>query len=114
VKQLINELKANGLWSEEIKNKIIMEAGSIQYILLSWMVFWISLFIKTVYESSPMAQIDVAAAWQKHIDQAISRNIYAEESWREKLDEVYMYARKQGLKSTYYCFIEKKINLRKV
>jgi ribonucleotide reductase alpha subunit len=50
---------------------------------------------KTVYESSPQAQIDIAAARQKHIDQAISRNIYADESYRDKLDDIYMYARKQ-------------------
>ena len=64
---------------------------------------------KTVYESDPLAQVDIAAAWQKHIDQAISRNLYAEESWRDKLGDVYMYAWKEGLKGTYYCFIEKTI-----
>jgi ribonucleoside-diphosphate reductase alpha chain len=108
VRQLINELKANGLWNEEIKNKIIEHAGSVQYLpeldgVINKPVF------KTVYESDPLAQVDIAAAWQKHIDQAISRNIYADESWRDRLGDVYMYARKEGLKGAYYCFIEKTI-----
>lgn len=108
VKQLVEEIKANGLWNEDTKNQIIMNAWSIQYIPTLDGIVDKSVY-KTVYESEPKAQIDVAAIWQKHIDQAISRNIYAEESWRDKLDEVYMYAWKQGLKSTYYCFIEKTI-----
>jgi len=96
------------LRNEEIKNQILNNAGSIQYISALDGVIDKSVY-KTVYESTPQAQIDIAAVWQKHIDQAISRNIYADESLRDKLDEVYMYAWKQGLKSTYYCFIEKTI-----
>jgi ribonucleotide reductase alpha subunit len=46
---------------------------------------------------------------QKYIDQAISRNMYLEEADRANMKDVYMYAWKQGLKGTYYCFIEKKI-----
>lgn len=108
VRQLIEELKSKWLRNEEIKNQILNNAGSIQYISALDGVIDKSVY-KTVYESTPQAQIDIAAVWQKHIDQAISRNIYADESLRDKLDEVYMYAWKQGLKSTYYCFIEKTI-----
>lgn len=108
VKQLIDDLKAHGLWNESIKNKIVAHAGSVMHIpeldgIIDTQVY------KTVYESDPLAQIDIAAARQKHIDQAISRNIYAAESRRDRLADVYMYAWKQGLKSTYYCFIEKTI-----
>lgn len=108
VKQLIEELKSKWLWNEDIKNQILSNAWSVQYIDSLDGVIDKSVY-KTVYESSPQAQIDIAAARQKHIDQAISRNIYAEESYRDKLDDIYMYARKQWLKSTYYCFIEKTI-----
>ena len=62
---------------------------------------------KTVYETTPFSQIDIAAIRQKYIDQAISRNMYIEESQRDQLFDIYMYAWKQGLKSTYYCFIQK-------
>lgn len=64
---------------------------------------------KTAYEFSPTAQIDIAAAWQKHVDQGISRNMYYDESLRESIGDYYMYAWEQGLKSTYYCFIQKTI-----
>lgn len=65
---------------------------------------------KTVYESSYQSQVDISASWQKRIDQSISRNIYVPEHVRDQLDQVYMYARKSGLKSTYYCFVEKNIS----
>lgn len=108
VKQLIDDLKVHGLWDEETKHTIIANAGSVASIDKLNNVIDTSVY-KTVYESDPLAHIDIAAARQKHIDQAISRNIYADESWRERLGDVYLYAWKQGLKSTYYCFIEKTI-----
>ncbi|MFA7285011.1 MAG: ribonucleoside-diphosphate reductase subunit alpha, partial [Candidatus Absconditabacterales bacterium] len=108
VKQLVEELKAKNLWNEEIKNSIIMHSGSVKGIEELDGAVDKSVY-KTVYESDPLAQVDIAAAWQKHIDQAISRNIYAQEGRRDRLGDVYMYARKQGLKGTYYCFIEKTI-----
>ncbi len=64
---------------------------------------------KTAYETDRKAQIDIAAAFQKHIDQAISRNMYLEESDRANMYDVYMYAWKKQIKGTYYCFIEKKL-----
>lgn len=65
---------------------------------------------KTVYESTYQAQIEISAARQKRIDQSISRNIYVPEHVRDQLDQVYMYAWKSVLKSTYYCFVEKNIS----
>lgn len=108
VQYLIEKLKAKGMWNDEIRQKIMNAQGSIQHIeelegVLDKQVF------KTVYECSPASQIDVAATWQKYIDQAISRNIYVKEHERNNLFDIYMYAWKQGLKSTYYCFIEKNI-----
>ncbi|MBP6256317.1 hypothetical protein KA405_00950 [Patescibacteria group bacterium] len=50
---------------------------------------------KTAYEYSPIAQVNIAAAWQKHIDQAISRNMYFDESYRETLSDYYTYAWQQ-------------------
>lgn len=97
VRQLVEELKAKGMWNEEIKNQIISNSGSISLIGSLDGVVSKSVY-KTVYESDPLAQVDIAAAWQKHIDQGISRNIYATDDRRERLGDVYMYARKQGLK----------------
>ena len=64
---------------------------------------------RTVYESSPMSQIDIAAAWQEHIDQAISRNLYLAPQYRDQTFDIYLYARQKKLKTTYYCFVEKDI-----
>lgn len=107
-KHLVNQLKDAGMWSDEIKGQIIANQGSVQNIEELKDVIDRPVF-KTVYESSPLAQVDVGAAWQKHVDQGISRNIYGAEEWRDRLFDVYAYAWQQGLKGTYYCFIEKKI-----
>lgn len=106
--RLINELKAKGVWTEEIKNKIVANGGSIMDIEELDGVVNKDLF-KTAYEYSPTAQINIAATWQKHVDQAISRNMYFDESYRDTLSDYYMYGRQQGIKSTYYCFIQKTI-----
>lgn len=108
VKALVDKLKSKGLWTEDIKQQILANQWSIQHIesldgIINKQVF------KTVYECSPSSQVDVAAAWQKYVDQAISRNLYVQEHERNNLFDIYMYAWKKGLKSTYYCFIEKNI-----
>lgn len=108
VKALVDKLKAKGLWTEETRQQILANQGSVQHIegvdgAINRQVF------KTVYECSPSSQVDVAAAWQKYVDQAISRNLYVQEHERNNLFDIYMYAWKKGLKSTYYCFIEKNI-----
>lgn len=108
VKGLVEELKRKGLWNEDIKNKIVEWGGSIQHITELDGKINKDLF-RTAYEYSPTAQIDIAAAWQKHIDQAISRNLYYKEEERGNIGEYYLYAWKQGLKATYYCFIQKTI-----
>lgn len=64
---------------------------------------------KTAYEFSRKSQIAIAATLQKYVDQAISRNMYIPESQRPDMEDIYMEARKAGLKGTYYCFIEKTI-----
>lgn len=107
-KHLIDQLKKANMWNDEIKAMIVANQGSVQNIEELKDVIDRPVF-KTVYESSPLAQVDVGAAWQKHVDQGISRNIYGAEEWRDRLFDVYAYAWQQGLKGTYYCFIEKKI-----
>lgn len=108
VKELIKNLKAKWMWNEQIRKLIMIHQWSIQNIedldgVIDKTVY------RTVYESDPLAQIDIAAARQEYVDQAISRNIYGKPERRDKLGDVYMYAWEQWLKSTYYCFIEKNI-----
>lgn len=108
ITQLIEKLKAKGLWNEEMKSKIINAGGSIMNIAELDGVINKNIF-KTAYEFSPISQINLAATLQKHIDQAISRNMYIKEEGRATMFDIYMHARKAGLKGTYYCFIEKTI-----
>lgn len=109
---LVQQLKSHGKWNEQIKSLIIANNWSIQAIQELDGVVDKNVF-KTAYEVSWRAQIDVTAALQKYIDQAISRNMYLQEEERSNMREVYNYAWKQGLKGTYYCFIEKKIQWEK-
>lgn len=112
VKELVKELKEKWMRNDQIRRLIMIHQGSVQNIEELEGVIDKKVF-RTVYESDPLAQIDIAAAWQQYIDQSISRNIYGKPDWRDKLWDVYMYAREQGLKSTYYCFIEKDIQWEK-
>lgn len=109
VQELINQLKSQWQWNDEIRTQILWWGGTIQH--LTHLSDYIDLPVyKTVYESTYQAQIEISAARQKRIDQSISRNIYVPEHVRDQLDQVYMYAWKSGLKSTYYCFVEKNIS----
>jgi ribonucleoside-diphosphate reductase alpha chain len=62
---------------------------------------------KTAYEIHPNRQIDIAAAFQESVDQSVSKSIYIDERLRDDMEEIYLYAWKKKLKSTYYCFIDK-------
>lgn len=107
-KPLMKELEEKGLWSEELAEKIKAQAGSIQYINELEVKINKSLY-KTAYEVSPYRQIDIAAAFQEYVDQAVSKSLYIDEDLRDEMDKIYMYAWEKGLKSTYYCFIDKTV-----
>jgi len=107
-KQLIKALEEQGLWNEEIAEKIKANAGSVQYIEELEGKINKELF-KTAYEIHPKRQIEIAAAFQEYIDQAVSKSIYIEEDLRDDMFDIYMYAWEKGLKSTYYCFIDKTV-----
>ncbi len=107
-KKLMEELDRKGLWSEELAEKIKSQGGSIQYIDELEGKINKALY-KTAYEIHPYRQIDIAAAFQKYIDQAVSKSLYIEEDLRDKMFDIYMYAWEKRLKSTYYCFIDKTV-----
>lgn len=107
-KPLMQELEEKGLWSEELAEKIKAQQGSIQYIDELEGKIDKTLY-KTAYEVSPYRQIDIAAAFQEYVDQAVSKSLYIEEDLRDEMDKIYMYAWEKGLKSTYYCFIDKTV-----
>ncbi|WP_029523466.1 ribonucleoside-diphosphate reductase subunit alpha [Persephonella sp. KM09-Lau-8] len=107
-KQLMKKLEELDMWNEEMAEKIKANGGSIQYIDELDGKINKALF-KGAYEIHPKRQIDIAAAFQKYVDQAVSKSIYIEEDLRGDMFDIYMYAWEKGLKSTYYCFIDKTV-----
>ncbi len=107
-KQLMRYLEEKELWNDDLFEAIKSLNGSIQFIDSIEGKINKSLF-KTAYEIHPNRQIEIAAAFQEHIDQAVSKSLYIDESLRDKMSDIYVYAWKMGLKSTYYCFIDKTI-----
>ncbi|MDQ7055892.1 MAG: ribonucleoside-diphosphate reductase subunit alpha [Persephonella sp.] len=107
-KQLMKKLEELDMWNEEIAERIKADGGSIQYIEELEGKIDKRLF-KGAYEIHPKRQIDIAAAFQKYVDQAVSKSIYIEEDLRGEMFDIYMYAWEKGLKSTYYCFIDKTV-----
>jgi ribonucleoside-diphosphate reductase alpha chain len=97
---LVKELKAAGLWAEEIRNKIKLAEGSIQSI--AEIPEDIRIIYRTVWEIPMRALIDMAADRAPFIDQSQSLNLFVESPSIGKLSSMYFYAWKKGLKTTYY------------
>ena len=99
-KYLVRELLELGLWNEDIIEKIKAEQGSIQNI--TEIPDETKRLFKTVFEIDQKWLIRCAAARQKWIDQSQSLNLYVDEPTGKELDELYKYAWRCGLKTTYY------------
>jgi ribonucleoside-diphosphate reductase alpha chain len=97
---LVRELKALGLWTEEIRNRIKLAEGSIQGI--AEIPRELKSIFRTVWEIPMRSLIDMAAERAPFIDQSQSLNLFIESPTIGKLSSMYMYAWKKGLKTTYY------------
>src|SRR5699024_5830463 len=110
--QLIKALEAKGMWSDEMAETIKAHNGSIQPISELDGVIDKALY-KTAYEVHTKRQIDIAAAFQESVDQAVSKSLYIDEQLRGDMKDMYLYAWQKKLKSTYYCFIDKVVKSEK-
>lgn len=97
---LINDLKARGLWINSIRAKIIAADGSIQHI--NEIPQDLRDLYKTVWETPQKDLIEMAAERSAFICQSQSLNLFMESPNIGKLSSMYMYAWKQGIKTTYY------------
>ncbi len=97
---LINDLKQLGAWSPAMRTKIIESEGSIQNI--AELSPEIKALYKTVWEIPQKSMIDMAAMRSTFICQSQSLNLFQENPTLGKLSSMYMYAWKQGIKTTYY------------
>jgi len=97
---LVDDLKAHGLWTADIRARLKMDEGSIQSI--SEIPGDMRVLYRTVWEIPMRPLIDMAAARNAFIDQSQSLNLFSESPNIGKLSSMYMYAWKKGLKTTYY------------
>jgi ribonucleoside-diphosphate reductase alpha chain len=104
---LMNELKTLGLW-EKVKEKLVEEQGDLSRI--EGLPDDIKRKYPTAFQISPFTLIDIAAVAQKWVDMAISRTLYLVASRPSDIAEVYLYAWRKGLKSTYYCFVRPRMH----
>ncbi len=97
---LVHELQDRGLWDEEMRTELIRNEGSVQG------VERIPVDLKEIYRTAweiPMKSlIEMAADRGAYIDQSQSLNLFMESPNIGKLSSMYMYAWKQGIKTTYY------------
>jgi ribonucleoside-diphosphate reductase alpha chain len=108
---LIEDLKKAGLWKPEIQARIIAADGSIQEI--EEIPTQIRELYKTAWEISQKELIDMAVLRSAFICQSQSLNLFMEEPNIGKLSSMYMYAWKQGVKTTYYLRSRARTGIRK-
>lgn len=108
---LIGDLKKLGIWNPSLKAKIIENEGSIQSI--EAIPAEIRAKYKTVWEVSQKTLIDMAATRSAFVDQSQSLNLFLEDPTIGKLSSMYMYAWKQGIKTTYYLRSRAKTKIKK-
>ena len=97
---LIDDLKRLGIWNRTMLEKIKEGDGNIQNIALIPKV--VREKYKEAFDIDPEWMIRQAAARGKWIDQSQSLNIFTATNSGKRLSEIYTYAWKMGLKSTYY------------
>lgn len=99
-KYLLKELVEKGLWTQECRNQIIGDRGSIQNV--ASIPKEIKDLYKTVWEIKQKVIIDQAADRGAFICQSQSLNIHMAEPTTAKLTSMHFYAWKKGLKTGMY------------
>ena len=99
-KHLVDDLKAVGLWSKEMKDLMVKANGSVQNIMD--IPDDLKELYKTVWEISQKTIIDMAADRGVFIDQSQSMNLFVESPTLSKLSSMHFYAWKKGLKTGMY------------
>jgi len=99
-KHLVNELLERGLWSDDIKKKLIMENGSVQNI--PEIPVDVKEIYKTVWEMSQKRILTMAANRSIYIDQSQSLNLFIDNASKTKVMAAHLYGWKLGLKTGMY------------
>ena len=97
---LVNDLISLGLWSREMKDKIIQNDGSIQAI--DEIPNHFKARYRTVWEMKQKNIIDMAADRGKYICQSQSMNLFVSSPSTKILTSMHFYSWKKGLKTGIY------------
>ena len=99
-KYLMSELIKIDKWNEDVKNNIILNKGSVQYV--DGISEHIKNKYKIVWEMKMKDIIDMAADRGKYICQSQSMNLWQEDPNYGSLTSMHFYAWKKGLKTGMY------------
>lgn len=97
---LVEDLKKIGLWDKSMLEKIKYHDGSIEKI--TEIPASLRDKYKEVFEINSKWLVEAAARRMKWIDQSQSLNIFFRNTSGRELSDIYLYAWKLGLKTTYY------------
>lgn len=97
---LLKDLAQLGLWNDEMKDRIMLNMGSIQTI--DEIPDELKLLYKTVWEIPQRVVIDLSADRAPFIDQSQSLNIHIKEPTQSRLTSMHFYGWKKGLKTGMY------------
>ena len=99
-KHLLEDLVSRDLWTEDVKNAIMRNNGSVQDIDV--IPHDLKELYKTVWEMSMKDIIDMSRHRGYFIDQSQSLNLFMENANYSKLTSMHFYAWKSGLKTGMY------------
>ena len=99
-KHLLRELVELGMWTEEVKNGIIANAGSVQDIKA--IPKCLRDKYKIVWEMPMKTIINMAADRAPFIDQSMSMNLWMKDPTYDKLTAMHFYSFSKGLKTGLY------------
>ncbi len=99
-KYLMKDLQDTGLWSDNLKNYISLNNGSIQNI--DGIPDNIKVLYKTVWEIKQKSIIEMAKDRQPFVDQSQSMNLFIEDLSFKKFNALQFYSWKCGLKTGSY------------
>ncbi|HVB05023.1 MAG TPA: ribonucleoside-diphosphate reductase subunit alpha [Acidimicrobiales bacterium] len=97
---LVRDLQERGLWNAQLIEQIKRGEGSIQQ--LGSLPEELRALYRTAWELPQKSLVDLAVARGPFVDQSQSLNLFVEAPNIGKLSSMYMYAWKEGLKTTYY------------
>ena len=97
---LVNDLQDLGLWSLEMKQRIVAHKGSVQNI--PEIPREVKALYKTVWEMKMKTLVDMSAERGAFIDQSQSFNCYLKDPTMERLTSMHFYTWGKGLKTGMY------------